>query len=117
MRKFAFSLCLAFLVQVCVSARHAADPTGPALSSHFQTVPLFENTIPVCGFDVIEPITLDEPLDSPRAVEQVTARAMFLGGDALILLPSFSPMNESPQGRASRCSLAVIKFRKWTCKH
>ena len=117
MRRFAIPLCLAFLAQGCVSARRAAEPTGPALTSYFQTVPLFENTLPQCRFDVIEPITMDEPLDSPRAVEQVTARAMFLGGDALILLPSFSPMDDAPRGRAPHGSLAVIKFRKWTCKH
>ena len=87
------------------------------LAQVYQTVPIFENTLPQCRFDVIEPIDVRGPLDSPGVVEQVTARAMFLGGDALILIPSFSPMEETPQGRARRCSLAVIKFRKWTCQH
>jgi len=80
-------------------------------------VPIFENTLPLCRFDVLEPLEVQGPLDSPRVVEQVTARAMFLGGDALVLLPTFSPMEEISQGRAHRCSLAVIKFRKWTCQH
>ena len=117
MRTFAIPLCLALLAGGCVSFGQNPEPTGPTLAPLYQTVPIFENTIPQCRFDVIEPIDVQGPLDSPEVIEQVTARAMFLGGDALILLPSFSPMEETYQGRAHRCSLAVIKFRKWTCQH
>jgi len=117
MRRFAIPLCMVLLAEGCVSFGQTSEPTGPALASLYQTVPIFENTLPLCRFDVIEPIEVNEPLDSPWVVEKVTAHAMFLGGDALILLPSISPMEESSQRRARRCSLAVIKFRKWTCQH
>ena len=117
MRKFAIPLCLVLLAEGCVSFGQTPEPTGPTLASLYQTVPIFENTLPQCRFDVIEPIEVHGPLDSPEVIEQVTARAMFLGGDALVRLPTVSPMDEGSEGRARRCSLAVIKFRNWTCKH
>jgi hypothetical protein len=115
-RTCAIPLCLVLLTQGCASAGYATRPTTPKLDSLYQIVPIFENALPQCGFDVLEPIGLEGPIDSPEVVQQATARAMFLGGDALVLLPTFLPMEETP-GKSSRCSLAVIKFRKWTCKH
>lgn len=115
-RTSAILLCLVVLTQGCASAGHTTRPTSPRLDSLYQTVPIFENALPQCGFDVLEPIGLEGPIDSPEVVRQVTARAMFLGGDALVLLPTFLPMEGTP-GQTSRCSMAVIKFRKWTCKH
>ena len=117
MKKFALPLCMLLIAQGCVSLGQTSGTTGPELAPLYQTVPIFENTLPQCRLDVIEPIEVHEPLDSPKVVEQVTARAMFLGGDALVRLPTLSPMEEGSLGQARRCSLAVIKFRKWTCKH
>ena len=117
MRKFTIPLCLVLLAEGCVSLGQTPEANSPKLAPLYETVPIFENTLPQCRFDVIEPIEIHEPLDSPNVIEQVTARAMFLGGDALVLLPSYSPMEETSQGPARRCSLAVIKFRKWTCQH
>jgi hypothetical protein len=116
LRTCAIALCLVLLTQGCASAGYGTRPTTPKLDSLYQTVPIFENALPQCGFDVIEPIGLEGPIDSEEVVQQVTARAMYLGGDALVLLPTFLPMEGTP-GQSGHCSLAVIKFRKWTCQH